>query len=173
LAIELAVARGRALSLPELAARLQPRLRLLTHGPRDLPARQQTLRDTIAWSYELLAPDEQRLFRWLAVFTGGWTLETAEALMAGMPGPPLEAIDGLETLADSSLVRIDHGSEGRARYGMLETIREFADERLEASGEADAARRRHADVMLAFTDRAEHGLQSGERTAWSRASLDE
>jgi predicted ATPase/transcriptional regulator with XRE-family HTH domain len=168
LAIELAAARARHLSLPELAARLQRRLPVLTRGPRDLPPRQQTLRDTIAWSYDLLAPDERRLFRWFAVFVGGWTTESAEALCRGEGSVPIEVLDGLAALVDSSLVRIERGADGRARYGMLETIREFAEEQLEASGEAERVRRRHADVVLALTERIDRGLESGERTAWSR-----
>ena len=172
LAIELAAARSRHLTAPELAARLTRRLPLLTHGPRDLPARQQTLRDTIAWSYELLTPDQQRLLRRLAVFVGGWTLEAAEALCQGNDGPTVDSMDELAALVDSSLVGIERGGQ-RTRYGMLETIREFAEERLVASGEEAAVRRRHADVLLAWTDRAERGLQSGQRTAWSRASAAE
>ncbi|HEY7909339.1 MAG TPA: tetratricopeptide repeat protein [Thermomicrobiales bacterium] len=173
LAIELAAARARHLTVSELAARLQRRLQLLTDGPRDLPARQRTLRDTIAWSYDLLAPDVQRLLRWLAAFVGGWTLEHAEALCSGDDGWPSAVIDGLAVLVDSSLVRAERGADGRTRYGMLETIREFAEEQLAASGEEEAVRRQHADIMRAWSDRAERGLQSGERTAWSRASIAE
>jgi predicted ATPase/transcriptional regulator with XRE-family HTH domain len=188
LAIELAAARARHLTLQELAARLEHRLRLLTHGPRDLPPRQRDLRDTIAWSYDLLAPSEQRLLRWLAVFAGGWTLEHAEALCQDDPAARAgsvttgagaevsvvpEVMDALAALVESSLVRVARGANGLARYDMLATIREFAEERLIASGEEETARRRHADIMLAFTDRAERGLQSGERTAWSRAAVPE
>ncbi|MGI8688976.1 MAG: ATP-binding protein [Thermomicrobiales bacterium] len=173
LAIELAAARGKYLTVRELAARLDRRLQILTHGPRDLPLRQQTLRDTIAWSYDLLMSDEQRLLRWLSVFVGGWTMERAEALYRGDNGWPISVMDGLAALVDSSLVRVERGADGRTRYGMLETIHEFAVERLTASDEAEAVRRRHADVMLAFTDEAERGLQSGERTVWSHASIAE
>lgn len=170
LAIELAAAHCRYLSVRELAARLEHRLQLLTGGPRDLPARQRTLRDTIAWSYDLLDPDAQRLFRWLAVFVGGWTLEHAEALYAGVDGRPSAVLDGLAALVDSSLVRVEREADRPTRYGMLETIREFAAEQLLASGEEEAIRRRHADVMLGWTECAERGLQSGERAAWSRAA---
>ncbi len=173
LAIELAAARSKHFTVQELAARLDHRLQLLTHGPRDLPARQQTLRDTIAWSYDLLTPNEQRLLRWLAVFVGGWTIARAEALCRRDDGWPIAIMDGLATLVDSSLVRAERGTDGRTRYTMLETIREFAEEQLAASGEEETARRRHADVMLAWSDEAERGLQSGERTAWSRASVAE
>jgi len=168
LAIELAAARGRYLSLQELAARLERRLDVLTHGPRDLPARQQTLRDTIAWSYDLLAPQEQRLLRWLAVFAGGWTLERAEELCHGEGGIPFNVMDGLAALVDSSLVWVQRSSGG-GRYGMLETIHEFAEEQLAASGEAEAVRRRHASVMLDYAERADRGLQSGDRPVWTRA----
>ncbi len=169
LAIELAAARGRHLTVQELAARLQRPLDLLTHGPRDLPPRQQTLRATIVWSYDLLAPREQRLLRWLAAFAGGWTLERAEALCCGDGGVPMDVMDGLAALVDSSLVHAKRGVDGRTRYGMLETIREFAEERLAASGEEDTVRRRHAAVMFDYAEQADRGLRSGERLAWTRA----
>jgi predicted ATPase/transcriptional regulator with XRE-family HTH domain len=168
LAIELAAVRARYLSLSDVAAGLQHRLRLLTRGPRDLPARQQTLRDTIAWSYDLLTTEQQRLLRWLSVFVGGWTLDSANAL-ARHAGPfDDSAADDLAALVDSSLVQIHRDTDTGVRYGMLETIREFAEEELAVSGEAEAIQRSHADLILEFTDRAERGLQSGERTAWSR-----
>lgn len=170
LGIELAAARARHLALPDLATRLKRRLPVLTRGPRDLPRRQQTLRDTIAWSYDLLAPAEQRLLRRLAVFGGGWTVESAEALCQEDEGEPVEVLDGLAALVDSSLIWVERHATGRARYGMLETIGEFAEEQLVANGEATLLRRRHADLVLAFTDRARRGLQSSERTAWSRAA---
>jgi predicted ATPase/transcriptional regulator with XRE-family HTH domain len=173
LAIELAAARSRHLTAPELAARLTRRLPLLTQGSRNLPARQQTLRDTIAWSYDLLTPDQQRLLRRLAAFVGGWTLERAEALCRRQDGSPVEIVDGIAALADSNLLRVERGADQQTRYSMLETIREFAEERLVASGEEEAVRRRHADVMLDFTDEAERGLQSGARTAWAHAAAAE
>lgn len=173
LAIELAAARSRQLPLPDLAGRLEHRLQLLTRGPRDLPPRQQALRDTIRWSYDLLAPAERRLLCWLSVFAGGWTLPAAESLVSGVDDMPASVVDGLTTLVESSLVRVETGRDGQARYGMLETIREFATEGLTALGEARTARRRQADVMLAWSDAAERGLQSGERTLWSRRSVDE
>ena len=173
LAIELAAARARHLTLVELATRLRRRLRVLTHGPRDLPRRQQALRDTIAWSYDLLPPAERRLFRWLAVFVGGWTVESAESLCREQAGTTVEVLDGLAALVESSLVRIERGAHGRARYGMLETIREFAEEQLIASGEEELVRQRYADVMLVVTDEIDRGLESGERTAWSRSAIAE
>jgi predicted ATPase/transcriptional regulator with XRE-family HTH domain len=173
LALELAAARARHLSVREIAARLERRLQLLTGGPRDLPARQRTLRDTIAWSYDLLPAEIQRLLCWLSVFVGGWTMESAEALCAGQRGLPGSIEDGMAALVESSLVRVQRGDDGRARYGMLETISEFAQDRLAASGEEERVRRRHADVMRDWSDRAERGLQSGERTAWSRRCVAE
>lgn len=168
LGIELAAARARRLTLQELSARLSHRLGLLTHGPRDLPPRQQTLRSAIAWSYDLLGPSERRLLRWLSVFVGGWTMDSAETLCHGVAGWEGDVADALETLADNSLIRLERCADGRTRFGLLETIREFAEEELSASGESEAAHRRHADTVLAFTIAAERGLTSGRRTEWSR-----
>ncbi|HEV7126121.1 MAG TPA: tetratricopeptide repeat protein [Ktedonobacterales bacterium] len=172
LAIELAAARARHLGLDDLAVRLQRRLPVLTHGPRDLPPRQQTLRATIAWSEDLLTSDAQRLFRLLAVFAGGWTTKQAISLCQG-EAPPAAVEEALDALVDSNLVQVEHSAEQLPRYTMLATIREFAEERLGAGGGEEWARRRHADVTLAFTDQAERGLQSGERTVWSRAATAE
>jgi predicted ATPase/transcriptional regulator with XRE-family HTH domain len=135
LAIELAAARIKLLPPAALHDRLRDRLVLLTGGPRDLPARQQTLRATIDWSYSLLPSAEQGLFRCLAVFVGGWTLDAAEAVCG-------EAVlDGLQALLDQSLIQQDVGSEPRFR--MLETIREYAQEQLQASAEHGTLRRQH------------------------------
>ena len=135
LAIELAAARVRLLPPQALLARLEQRLPLLTGGARDAPARQRTLRDTIAWSYDLLAPEEQILFRRLAVFAGGCTLEAAEAV--ANPDGELDVFGGLERLVEQSLLRQEEGPEGEPRFTMLETIREFGLEQLAASGEED------------------------------------
>jgi predicted ATPase len=134
LALQLAAARLTVLSPAALLARLERRLPLLTRGPRDLPERQQRLRAAIAWSYDLLGTAEQRLFRQLAVFAGGFTLEAVEALAEGGPGDvdPLEAIS---TLVGQSVVFVQPLEETTPRYRMLETIREFGLEQLEASGE--------------------------------------
>lgn len=140
LAIELAAARLRALTPASLAARLQRALPLLTGGPAGVPARHQTLRGAIAWSHELLDGPTQRLFRRVAVFVGGWTLEGAEAL----DEEPNSVLDRLEMLLDHSLVQRVDDVAGQARYAMLETLREFAQEQLCASDEADIARERHA-----------------------------
>jgi predicted ATPase/class 3 adenylate cyclase len=138
LALELAAARVKALSSVQILERLDQRLPLLTGGARDLPERQRTLRATIEWSYELLTPEEQRLFSRLAVFLGGCTLEAAEKIAEA-------ELDTLQSLVDKSLVR--HSGD---RYWMLETIREYASEHLRASGDVDATERRHAEYFLAL-----------------------
>jgi len=167
LALQLAAARLTVLSPADLLARLEHRLPLLTHGPRDLPERQQTLRAAIAWSYDLLGPAEQRLFRQLAVFVGGFTLMAVEALAEGGPDDvdPLEAISAL---VGQSLVYVQPVEETAPRYRMLETIREFGLERLKASGEAGQTRRRHAEVCRDLAERAEPMLVgTAERRTWT------
>jgi len=144
LAIELAAARVKILSAAALLARLEQRLPLLAGGARDLPERQRTLRATIEWSHELLTPDEQVLFARLAVFHGGWTLEAAEAVAEA-------DLDTLQSLVDRSLVRV----RDTGRFWMLETIREFAIERLAGTGEADARRDRHGEFFLSLCEEAE------------------
>jgi predicted ATPase/transcriptional regulator with XRE-family HTH domain len=146
LAIELAAARVKVLPPQALLGRLEHRLPLLTGGGRDLPARQRTMRDAIAWSYDLLSPDEQSLFRRLAVFAGGFTLDGAEAVAAA--DGRLAVLDGLVALVEQSLVRQMPGADAEPRYQMLETVREFGLERLESSGDADDARQRHAEHFL-------------------------
>jgi len=152
LALELAAARVRVLSPEQLVERLSQRLDLLKAG-RGVDPRQQTLRATIEWSHELLDEDEQRLFARLAVFAGGCTLESAEAVCDA-------DLDTLESLVDKSLVRIREGD----RFWMLETIREYAAERLEDSGEAEMLQRRHAEHFLALGEEAEPNTRvySGE-----------
>jgi predicted ATPase/predicted Ser/Thr protein kinase len=147
LALELAAARVKALSPRQILARLEQRLPLLTGGARDLPERQRTLRAAIAWSYELLTGDEQRLFARLAVFSGGCTLEAAEEVAAA-------DVDALQSLVDKSLLR--HTDE---RFWMLETIREFAAGELGGSGEGDELRRRHAGYFLELAEAAEPHLR--------------
>jgi len=138
LAIELAAARVKVLSPRALLERLEQRLPLLAGGARDAPERQRTLRATIAWSHELLTADERRLFARLAVFRGGWTLEAAESVADA-------DLDTLQSLVDKSLVRVRPES---GRFWMLETIREFAVEQLESSGEAPERRLRHGAFFL-------------------------
>jgi non-specific serine/threonine protein kinase len=151
LAIELSAARMRLLPPEALLPRLDRRLALLTRGTRDLPSRQRTMQDAIAWSYDLLGHAEQRLLQRLAVFAGGFTLEAAEAVAPPDIPDPLEA---LHLLLDHSLITRNSGG-GTPRFGLLETIREFALERLTSSGEERAARDAHAAWCLAFAERHE------------------
>jgi predicted ATPase/class 3 adenylate cyclase len=152
LAIELAAALVKMLPPQALLKRLEQRLPLLTGGARTLPARQQTMRNAIAWGHDLLAPDEQTLFRWLAVFPGGCTIEAAEAV--ANQDRTLDVFAGLSSLVDKSLLRQEEGSEGEPRFRMLETVREFGLERLEASGEGSACRSRHGGYFLDLAERA-------------------
>jgi predicted ATPase/class 3 adenylate cyclase/DNA-binding CsgD family transcriptional regulator len=159
LAIELAAARMKLFSPQALLARLGQSLSILTSASRDMPARQQTLRNTIAWSYNLLDEEEKRLFRQLSVFVGGCTIEAIEALCAS-PGSESEPIlDGVASLVDKSLLQ---GVEQRAgeepRFVMLETIREYALESLKSHGETEAVRRAHAAYFLALAEEAEQGM---------------
>jgi predicted ATPase/transcriptional regulator with XRE-family HTH domain len=163
LAIELAAARSRHFAPEALLARLASRLRTLTGGARDRPARHQTIRAAIDWSYNLLAPDEQRLFWRLAVFVGGWTLEAAEAVCNREGDLALDMLEGLQSLADKSLLRQEMGSDGEPRFRRLETIREYAREHLEESGEAEELRQRHAAYFLALAERAEPELRGHEQ----------
>ena len=164
LAIELAAAHVRILPPAALLNRLEHRLTLLIDGPRDLPARQQTLRAAINWSYELLAPAEQKVFRRLAVFHGGCTFEAAAAVAS--PEYRVETI--LAALVDQHLIIRSDASEGEPRVSMLETIREFADEELAASGELDDIRNAHAQYFADLAETAEPVLSSGKRQSWLR-----
>ncbi|RPI30295.1 MAG: tetratricopeptide repeat protein, partial [Chloroflexota bacterium] len=165
LAIELAAARIKLMPPRAMLARLENRLEFLTGGARDLPARQQTLRNTISWSYDLLNEDEQNLFRRLSVFTGGCTLEAVEAV-AGDDPAHTSRLDLLESLLDKSLLREVEDTTGELRFVMLETLREFGLEQLEASGEQETIRRRHANFFLALAGQAEARLESGEQVQW-------
>jgi predicted ATPase len=163
LAIELAAARIKLLSPQALLGWLERRLPLLTGGARDLPARQQTLRDTIAWSYELLEEGERRLFRRLAVFVGGCSLEAAAAVCGLLSDPELDVLEGLASLVDRSLLRHTEGVDGEPRFWMLETIREYGLERLAESGEAAEIRRQHARFFLkAAEEQWEHAWRETE-----------
>jgi predicted ATPase/DNA-binding CsgD family transcriptional regulator len=157
LAIELAAARIKLLPPQTLLGRLSNRLELLTGGARDRPVRHQTLRATIEWSYGLLDDAERMLFRWLSVFSGGCTLADAEAICA----PSGEhVLDGLASLLDKSLLRREETTTGEPRFRMLETVREYALEQLELSGEADAVRHRFADQFIALAQTAERELRA-------------
>ena len=144
LAIELAAARLAHLPLAALLARLEQRLPLLTGGPQDLPARLQTMRDAVAWSYELLSPEEQWLFRRLAVFVGGFDLDAAEAVADASEVIGFDVLDGVASLIDKSLLRLAADTGSNPRFTMLETIREYGLERLKASGESTNVREAHA-----------------------------
>jgi predicted ATPase/DNA-binding CsgD family transcriptional regulator len=165
LALELAAARSKLLPPETLLARLASRLTLLTGGARDLPARQRTLRDTIAWSYDLLVPEEQALFRRLAVFLGGGTLDAAAAVCGEEGDPSPDLLDGLSSLVDQSLVQQEEQA-GEVRLRMLELVREYGLERLTASGEADPIRRRHAAYFLTLAEAAEQGLKGADQRTW-------
>ena len=165
LALELAAARTKLLSLEQICAMLDDRFRLLTGGSKALP-RHQTLRETIQWSYDHLTVEMQGLFDALAVFDGGWTLAAATAVM-GEDVDEFHVLDLMTGLVDKSLVLVGHGSP-LPRYRMLETIKQFAQERLRASGCGDQVRGRHLDHYLAFVEEAESNLYGSEQEKWFR-----
>ena len=164
LALELAAARVKLLSPAEMLARLDRSLPLLTGGARDLPDRQRTMRGAIQWSYDLLNPSEQALFRRLSVFVGGWTLEAAEAMGSGGDGDSEQVLDLLGRLIDQSLVAISETSLGR-RYRMLEPVRQYAAELLGEGGEAEQVRRRYAEFFLGLAEGAAPKLGRIEQVA--------
>jgi predicted ATPase len=166
LAIELAASRIKLLPAQAILARLNNRLKLLTGGARDLPARQQTIRETIAWSYDLLEEDEKTLFRRLSVFVGGLSLEAAEEVSGGAGDLQTDVLEGVASLIDKSLLRQRGQEISEPRFGMLETIREYGLERLQESGERDALRGRHARFFLAIAEEAELGIRGPEQMAW-------
>lgn len=166
LAIELAAARIRLLPPEALLTRLGQSLDLLRGGRRDLPSRQQTLRSAIGWSFDLLRPPEQQLFRRLGVFIGGFTIEAVEAVCDPEGDLELDILDGMGSLVDASLVRRDQTVGGEPRFGMLETIREYAVERLEESVDVTALRRRHADYFTAWAQSAEPELRGPRQVTW-------
>jgi tetratricopeptide (TPR) repeat protein len=165
LAIELAAARVKLLPPAALLARLEPRLPLLTGGARDLPRRQQTMRDAIAWSHDLLCAEEQILFRRLAVFVGSFSLEAAEAVVD--PEGRLDVFEGIASLVDKSLLR-QEGGERESRLRMLETVRDYAAEQLASNSDEEQIRRSHLAYLLWFArenDLAEAGPMFEERLA--------
>jgi tetratricopeptide (TPR) repeat protein len=173
LAIELAAARTKLLSPSAILERLQSRLQLLTGGALDLPERQQTLRNTIDWSHELLSEGEQTLFRRFAVFIGGGTLEAAEAVCNTGRDLSIDLFDGLSSLVDKNLIQRVDGLDGESRFTMLETIREYAVERLTASREEPATRRAHAAYCLVLAEEGNPELTPAQRSAWlSRCDLE-
>jgi len=163
LAIELAAARVRMMSVEQIAARLSDRFRLLTQGSRTALPRQQTLRALIDWSYDLLNEEEQKLFRRLSVFSGGFTLEAAEAIGAGTGIDAPEVLDLLAALVEKSLVELDAAGE---RYRMLETVCAYAQQRLDETDDEDATRTRHLTFFLALADRAASELWGTQQGAW-------
>jgi len=164
LAVELAAARLKLLPLQTLLKRLEERLLILTGGPRDLPERQQTLRNTLEWSYELLSEEEQRLFRRLSVFVGGCSLEAVEALSEMLDGSkPTDMLDEVTSLLDKHLL---YQEKQELRLLMLETIREYGLERLASCDEQEQARRAHAQYYLRLADEAEVHLFGAEQMVW-------
>ncbi len=170
LAIELAAARTRVLSPQRLLAELSHRLTFLRGGARDLPARQKTLRGAIDWSHDLLTGDEQRLFRRLAVFVGGCALEAIEAVCN--IENDVDVLETVESLVGKSLVH-EAGIHGEPRFAMLETIREYARERLTAGGDEERVRERHRDYFLALAEEAEPKLIGAEQAEWLQRLEDE
>ncbi len=189
LAIELAAARIKLLAPKAMLERMDKRLATLTGGPRDLPPRQRALRNAIGWSYNLLDDAEKTLFARLAVFTGGWTLAAAEAV-CGSPSPPpdmgtaggglpreltppedlaaeIDVLGGVDSLLNKSLLRCEDRCDGEARFVMLQTIHEYALEKLDASGELPALRRRHAEYVLSIArERTEIGSDRERLVEW-------
>jgi non-specific serine/threonine protein kinase len=165
LALELAAARVKLLSVRQIRSRLDDRFRLLTGGKTALP-RQQTLQAAIQWSYDQLAAEEQRLLRLLSVFVGGWTLEIA-ARVCTDAADEFGTLDLLSQLVDKSLVLVTRRADGDTRYTLLETVRQYAAERLLESGEATAVRRRHAEAFLAIAERA-YAERVTKEAAWAQ-----
>ncbi len=166
LAIELAAARIRMLEPEALLKRLDRRLKVLTGGARDLPSRQQTLRATIAWSHDLLAADEQTLFRRLSVFAGSGSIEAAEVVTSVAGGLDTDVLDGLEILVNQSLLRRSVGADNELRFTFLETLREFGLERLAEAGEEDLLRQAHAAWCGDFVTGADAALRGPDQVTW-------
>ena len=165
LAIELAAVRANVLAPSEMLARMERRRPLLRQSAPDLPARHQTLQAAIGWSYDLLPPEEQAVFRRLGIFVGGWTLAAADVVVgAGELGK--DALDSLSALAEKSLVQVAGHAEDGPRFGMLETVREYALEQLAVSGELEETRRRHAAYFLALAEQTEIELKGSRQQPW-------
>ncbi|MFA9403840.1 MAG: tetratricopeptide repeat protein, partial [Anaerolineales bacterium] len=172
LAIELAAARVKILTPEQIADHLQDRFQLLTGGPRTALERHQTLRATMDWSFDLLTKPEQFLLTRLSVFAGGWTLEDTEALFKNDLGSMTDVLDLLSNLVDKSLVIVDH-RRGFARYGMLETVRQFAAEMLVDSGDGDEFRERHASFFIELAEKADPKTRGSDQLAWLEILEDE
>ena len=166
LAIELAAARLNVLSIEQINARLDDRFRLLARAHRAPIGRQRTLEATVDWSYDLLSDAERHLLRRLSTFAGGWTLEAAEEVCSGDGIDRRDVLDVMSRLIDKSLVMVDEEVDGRRRYRYLETVRQYAAERLRQSGEADVVRTRHFGCFLEFARRAEPELTKADQLRW-------
>ena len=166
LAIELAAARARVLTPEQIAQRLDDRFRLLTGGGRSVLPHQQTLRTLIDWSYDLLSESERVLFRRLGVFGGGRTIEEIEAVCTGDGVDAYDALDLLQLLVDKSLLSVETDAAEEARYTMIESVWQYARERLEASGEVETLRDRHLDYFLALAEEARPGLEGPKAAEW-------
>jgi tetratricopeptide (TPR) repeat protein len=166
LAIELAAARIKMLPPKAMLQRLGSRLKLLTGGARDLPERQRTLRATIEWSHALLDEGEQVLFGRLAVFSGGRTLQAIEAICDAEDNLGVEAFEGVSSLVDKSLLRQEEGPNGEPRFVMLETVHEYAREKLEESAEAEQIKRVHAEYFLTLAEEAYPVLKAANQFEW-------
>jgi predicted ATPase/transcriptional regulator with XRE-family HTH domain len=168
LALELAAVWVKVLPPEALLPRLEHSLALLTGGARDLPGRQRTLRATIAWSYDLLTPAEQALFRRLATFVGSWSFDAAEVVGLPDEAPDADVLSDTAALLEKSLVREEASTPAGPRFRMLETLREFGLEQLVAHGEVEAARRRHAAYYRALAEEAVSGFEGPEHASWFR-----
>ncbi len=166
LAVELAAAWSKVLPPPALLRRLERRLELPASRGADVPARQSTLREAIAWSYDLLPDEERRLHARLSVFMGGCTVEAAERVADPDGELELDVLEGIASLVDRSLLRESEDDEGEPRFAMLSTIREFAREQLAQSGEEDEFLRRHAQDFARFAEEARAGLRGGDQLLW-------
>lgn len=166
LAIELAAARVKVLSPSAMLSRLASRLQLLTGGARDLPERQQTLRAAMDWSYDLLSPEEQKLFRRLSVFADGCNLESVEAICNAKADLDLELLDGMASLLDKSLLHHGEPFAGESRYSLLETVREYAADKLQSSGEFVQTKRAHAAYCLVLAEEGASDQAAVQSAAW-------
>ena len=165
LAIELAAARVASLTVNEIAQRLDQRFRLLTGGRRTARERHQTLRGAVDWSYELLAPGEAQVFNRLAVFAGGFTLDAAEAIVSDERIDELEVLDRLSGLVARSMIVADT-SDGATRYRLLETMRQYAGERLDTAGDGDRVRGRHARYFVTLAEMVAAGVTGKDERQW-------
>jgi non-specific serine/threonine protein kinase len=166
LAIELAAARVRSLSVQQIAQRLDDRFRLLTGGSRTAPPRHQTLAATLDWSYALLSDTEQKVLQCLSVFAGGATLDAAESVCKGEEIQQTEVLEVLSRLVDKSLVTVHASERGEPRYRLLETIRQYAQKKLAESGEAEQTKNDHLQYFIQWAERAEPFLTSPEQLQW-------